>query len=101
MNAVQSIARQCNAEVPFVDLGQEALSTESAPHFLQSPGMSAISLCNSCFRHLVFLNIFEYASEVLKLRKENDLERLVDVLVRAASWLIGERMGQRVRWLET
>ena len=26
-------------------------------------------------------------SEVLKLRKENDLERLVDVLVRAAPWL--------------
>ena len=45
-------------------------------------------------------SLLEYASEVLKLRKENDLERLVDVLVRAASQLIGERMGQRVRWLK-
>ena len=45
-------------------------------------------------------SLLEYASEVLKLRKENDLERLVDVLVRAASRLIGERMGQRVRWLK-
>ena len=58
MNAVQSIARQGNAEVPFVDLGQEALSTECVPHLLHGPGMSAISFCNSCFRHLVFLNMF-------------------------------------------